>query len=469
MSLSKRKYTPGSRPTGWAGGWDVERMRLAIEWHDRGRFTESWAAAQKVSQWAHVFGAMRQRISPTQRFPRCVEGGSEGIDKVARDEAEALFVGKGRDLGPAFPSLWGTIECLALMGFAWWQSYDVVQQDGTVAPQTELWPPDATWYDVSRRQWVALTQEEGAIDIDPNDPRWTLIADKEEPWRAGAIRAVGIEFVDAAFARNDRSSYSDEHGRPKPIAVLPPDTKVTSNDPAKPAEGDAVYDTLQVLRESEAGAVFAHGTTIEQLEPSAEAVTLFESILNGAAMAVAIAILGTDGTMSKGTGGVYASPMFEGVAEDTVAADVAAVSKGATTVLERFRTRNYAEAETPLVAVIKMPDTKRDARTKSLSERMKAFHETIKAERENGFVITQERVNQIAEALDLEPPTLASTPKGAQSFAYDQENGVITINDRLEELGRPAVPGRGEMTIPAYRAWLAKQSEAPPAQETQSS
>jgi len=416
ISLQQRYRPPGYSRSQWAGGWTVERARLAIEQHDMGRFAESWALAVKVSQWSRVFGALRQRIAPIQRFPRSVDGGTRGLDRVVREEAERLFKGQTGTL-PAFPSFWTTVECLALMGFSWWQSWEVPLADGTRTPQTEFWPPDASWYDMGRQRWYMWTQEEGSVEVQRDDPRWTLIALGEEPWRAGAVRAIGLEYVDAAFARFDRSDLADTHGRPKAYAVMPEGVKVSETvggeAPAKSTEGDLVLDSLRILQESDAGAAFAHGTELGQLAVADGVVGLYKDILESDAEGVAIAILGTDGTVSKGTGGVYSSPMFQGVAENTVASDTEAVSGGATRVLERWRVTNYADARVPLKASIQMPDTNRDARTKSLTERTQAFHAAVKAEKDNGFTITKERVDDLAKSFDIAPPILAATPRGA--------------------------------------------------------
>ncbi len=140
------------------------------------------------------------------------------------------------------------------------------------------------------------------------------------------------------------------------------------------------------------------------------------------------------------------------MAESRVADDVEAIATGATSVLTLWRVRNYPDSKVALVAMIEMPDTERDARTKSISERRQALVAAIESERKAGFTLTQDRVNELAAELDLSAPILpAAPPPGAQSFAYDQENGVITIGERRAELGKPASP-RDHMTIPEYRA-----------------
>jgi hypothetical protein len=442
-------------------------MRRAIESHDHGYFQDSYAASVKVTQWAQVFGALHQRIAPALRLPRAVEGATEGFDGIVRQEAEALFAGNGHDLAPAFPSLGQTIWHRAMMGFSWWQTAYVPSPDGSiVVPKTTIWPVEATMFNQGIKRWFALTREQGLVEIDPADPRWTLVADAEldehgesRPWVDGAIRAVGEEYVEAVFTKDDRADYSDQHGRPKPIGILPSGVKVDS------PEGKAALQVLQTIRESDAGGLFANGTTVEQLEASANTAQLFKDILESNGTGVAIAILGTDGTMNKGTGGVYSSPMFQGVAENRVASDVKAYQRAVNRVLSIWRARNYPNATASMNAVIRMPDTDRDARTKSLSDRLLALHSILKQEKDNGCEVTQARVDELARQLDVPPPVLAiKNPPGAQSFAYDQDNGVITIGERRAELGKPA-SDRDQMTIPQYRAALAVPPASPAAAE----
>ena len=477
LSPSKRYTAPtnyGTSTTTWADDWTVERMRQAIHWHDRGRFKESHAASEKVTQHAIIFGALENRTAPTLRFPRSVKGGTRGLDRRVREEAEVLFVGSGRELGPAFPSLRETLRALAMLGFQWWQTtYEPSPaDDGTVVPVTQAWPAHAIRHELESRRWFATTNEEGEVELVPGDPRWTLIGGDQhdpngKPWLRGAIRAIGREFVDGAFAANDRSEYSDAHGMPKPVGTLPEGValgpKQDADGNAVPSEGDQAFESLQALADSRSGALFPFGMKFEMLAAGVGAAQVFKDILESVAANAAIVFLGTDGTMKAGSGGVYSSPQFGAVAEARVADDVEAIATGCTRILMLWKARNYPAAKVALRAVIEMPDTQRDARTKSISERRVALVAAIEAERKAGFTLTQERVNELAGELDLSPPILpAAPPPGAQSFAYDQENGVITIGERRAELGKPP-SDRDELTIPQYRATFAAPAPGAPA------
>lgn len=413
MLSERQAYTSAWSAGGytWGCGWTVERARRAIELHDnQGCFHESYAASEKVTQWSRIFGALEQRIAPTLRLPRAVEGAMEGLDGLVRKEAEELFVGEERELGSAFPSLAGTVRLHAMMGFCWWQtSWRASPDASTVVPKTEIWPVSATRWDQARRTWVALTQEEGAVDIDPEDPRWTLVADGDRPWLSGAIRPISPEYMEAMFSKDDRADYADQHGRPKPVGILPDGISVEDE------VGQAAQQAMEQFREPEASAIFPHGMNVQQFPPSAEVAALFKDIIEDDAAGVAIALLGTDGTMSKGTGGVYSSPIFSGVAEARVAADVTVVKRAAQQVIARWRARNYPTAATPK-ATIWMPDSDRDMRTKSLAERLLLLHKIIDVEAANGFTVTQGRVNDLAKRLDVPPPTVASMGYRAEAL-----------------------------------------------------
>lgn len=392
-------------------GLTVESARRAIDWHDRGRFVESYAAAEKVTRWSRIFGALDQRIAPVLRLPRAVEGGLEGLDGIVRAEAESFFVGEATELGAAFPSFWGTIWRHAMMGFCWWQTTFVPSPDGsTEIPKTSIFPCEATQYDEGRKTWVAFTVEESAIDIDPEDDRWTLVADGDRPWLSGAIRALCPDYVEAMFTKDDRADLSDTHGRPKPIGVLP--DGVATEAP----EGKAAFETLKIIHESDAGGIFPNGMTVFQLPPSAETAQLMKDILEDDAIGVAITLLGTDGTMSKGTGGVYTAPVFQGVAESRVAADVTVTVRAANRVIERWRRRNYASAKTPR-AVIRMPNTNRDAAAAALAKRLLDLHMIMKVARENGCPLTQEQIAALSRPDQLDVPAPILVPGAAPAPA----------------------------------------------------
>lgn len=402
----------------WVGSWDVATMRSAIDAHDNGYFYYSSAAAVKITQFAPIFGALRQRVEPPLGFQRRVLGGGRGLDRIVRAEIEAQF----GDESDSYPSwLLGDIyKALALMGFCWLQHTYRPSTDGmTLEPRTRPWPTAAVQWIQHRGVYQALTLE-GPIDLVDGDGHWSLVGHGEAPHLNGAIRALGTEFMDGAYARRDRSDYGDRFAHPKPIATLP--DKIAVGSP----EGKETADVVRDLGEPGSGGVFMHGTDVEMLEVAGSvAVSIFDQIFATAWTNVACALLGTDGTLSKGTGGVYASPMFAGVKLEIIRSDVKAEQRAANRghIAPQLEL-NYAGQLTVKPRLdIPLPDPERDARTTALAKRHLDLAAIAKAEREAGFVVDQPRVDELAAALDVAPPTLeAKKAQSADDSSMQAEN-----------------------------------------------
>lgn len=440
----------------WVGAWTIARMRQAIDAHDQGEFYYSSAASVKITQFSPIFGALRQRIEPPVGFPLLVKGGIRGLDRIVRDEVEAQF----SDESDSFPSwLLGDIyKALALMGFVWLQhTYKPSAYGSILEIKTRPWPTSATQWIEHRGIYQALTLE-GPIDLVDGDGHWSLVGHGEAPHLNGAVRCLGTEFVEGGHAKRDRNDFSDRYGHPKPIGILP--EKMAFGDKS----ADATVEAVQGLSEPGSGGVFMHGTEVEMLSvEGATASGIFQQILDSNWTNVACALLGSDGTMSKGTGGVYASPTFAGVKLEIVRSDAKAKDRATNRGhIKPYVGVNYADQVKVMPrSETVIPDPERDARTTALAKRHQDLAAIVKVEREVGFDVGQARVDELAAALDVSPPTLAQTSRGRPSYAYDQENGNLTRNEIREELGRePTKDGMGDMTPPQYKAWVAAQASA---------
>lgn len=446
----------------WTGSWTVAKMREAIDAHDRGFFYYSSAAAVKITQYAPIFGALRQRVEPPLGFQRRVLGGSRGLDRLVREEVERQF----SDESDSYPSwLLGDIyKALALMGFCWLQHVYRPSADGSILEvRTRPWPTSAVQWLEYKGIYQALTLD-GPIDLVDGDGHWSLVGHGEAPHLNGAVRALGTEFVDGGYGRRDRSDFSDKYGHPKPVGILPEGVAVDS------PEGKSVAEAVEGLSEPGSGGVFMHGTAVEMLEAAGgTASTIFQQILDSTWTNVACVLLGTDGTMSKGTGGVYTSPTFAGVKLEIIRSDVKAEQRAANRGhIVPYIAVNYADQVSVKPRLdVPLPDPERDARTTALAKRHLDLAAIAEAERKAGFVVDQPRIDTLAAALDVESPTLATSTRGRASFGYDQEGGALRIDEIREELGRdPRGDDIGKMTVPEYKALLAANAAATEKQAT---
>lgn len=390
-------------------GWTLKRARDAVSMHRQGYFLESSTLAIVLLSFAPVLAAIGQRLAPALALPRKIKCGTRGLSRILGAEVEKqLAPSQGLLPSPYFPpTLWGATGFdLAFSGFSVWQhAYGEPDPDtGIRMCYTRRWPTWAVNYYRYKRQFVALTSE-GPIDIVSGDGKWTIIADSDEPHFLGAIVALPEEVLGGIFDKRAWSAYIDKYGNPKWIGQMPPGTGVRT------PEGDAAFDALATIRGPDGFGIVPNGMNVDIKGLVAGASTVIKDAIESHWQYIAAVILGSDGTMTRGTG-VYSAPIFAGVRRDLVDRDLRAIVRGANGGhVAPWLAFNYAasieEASGWIDPVldIPLPDPDADARIKSYSERVKSFHDIIEKE-SKWFIITQERVDQLAKSLEIDTPVL---------------------------------------------------------------
>lgn len=474
-------YTPGysdrtfqsfSAPIGF-DGFTLPRVRGAISQHRQGLFLESSTLAITVLTFAPILAALAQRMAPALALPRMVKGGTGGLTGYLSADVEAQLAPRaGLSPSPYFPpTLWGA------MGFdLTFMRFSVLQHVvGTADPTTGVmpvytrqWPTWAVQYYRYRKTFVAIT-DAGPIDI-CNDGHFTLVADATEPHYEGAIVALGEEAYDGLATKRARASWIDKYGNPKLVGTMPANVAVNS------PEGRDFFAALATLRGPDGFGALPFNAKLEWQSLVSGQSTALADALGSNLILTAMAILGTDGTVAKGATGVYASPMFEGIARTLVDRDIKAMVRGVNLGhVKTWLDLNYGQtiaAERVMgrwispVLDIPLPDPDADARIKSLAERNKAVVDQVVAERDSGMVVDQDRVDQLCKAYDVAPMRLADVqPAIRLDIAPTDVAKVVTADQILASQGLPPDPDpvRGAMTIPQRDALDAAAANAPPA------
>jgi len=451
-------------------GWDLSRVRNALALHNQGNFVESSSLALKVLCFPPVMAALGQRMAPALALPRHIRAGDRGLSRVLGLAVEAQLTPRdGLYPSSVFPAtLYGSTQFdLAMLGFSVWQhAFGEPDQDTGIRPlYTRRWPTWAVQYYRYRRTYVALTTD-GPVDI-LNDGKFTLVADNEEPHFFGAILALAEEALDGLSTRRARASWIDKYGSPKLIAIMPQGT--APNTP----EGDAMLEALATIRAPEGFGALPHGTEFDAVSIQAGQSTVLNDALASNWQNVAATLLGSDGTMTRGTG-VYSAPIFAGVRRDLVDRDLKGITRGINQGhIGTWLAYNYAQTIAANrgewiqpVLDIPLPDPDADARIKSYADRMKSFHEIIEKERGANFEMTQERVNQLAKSLEIDAPTLAPVDKQVSriELAPTDIAKVVKVSEARASQGLPPIGDeRDDKTIAEMDA-DAKASANPEAQ-----
>jgi len=364
-----------------------------------------------VTGFGPVLAALGQRVAPALSLPRRIRCGTRGMSRILGEEIERQIAPRDGLLpSPYFPpTLFGSISIeLANMGFSVLQHvYGDPDPVTMVRPMfTRRFPTWAVNYYEYRKTFVAQTTE-GPVDIINGDGKFTIIGDSEQPHHFGAIIPIGEEALDGKTTQRARASYIDRFGNPKWIATLPPGISVASD------EGKEYYAALKTIRGPDGFGALPNGSKFEIAGLVASQSDTFGSALASNWQYIAAVYLGSDGTMSKDAG-PYSAPIFKGVRRDHVDRDLSATVRGINCGhiapwLHFNHAQTIAEATGWIDPVldIPLPDPDSDARIKSYGDRMQSFLKVIDEERKAGFDVTQERVNQLARAFEVDPPSLA--------------------------------------------------------------
>jgi phosphopantetheine adenylyltransferase len=226
---------------------------------------------------------------------------------------------------------------------------------------------------------------------------------------------------------------------------MPPGTGVRT------PEGDAAFEAIATIRGPDGFGVAPNGMEVDLKGLVAGASTVIKDALESHWQYIAAVLLGSDGTMTRGTG-VYSAPIFAGVRRDLVDRDLRAQVRGANVGhIAPWLAFNYAAAieEAPgwiaPVLDIPLPDPDADARIKSYSDRVKSFHEIIEKE-SRWFVITQERVEQLAKSLEIEPPSL--NLRAIYKVSAQSQEKITRVDEARKASGMdPLGDDRGELLV----------------------
>lgn len=441
-------------------GFDLERIRRAVTLHRLGNFYESSAMMVALLGFAPVLAALQQAIAQILALPRHVKGGDRGLAKMVAAEVEEMIAPAGGLLPSPYlpPQLWGTMAIyLRMMGFCVLQHVDgdPDPETGIRERYTRIWEPWAVRFQRSPRRWIAITTE-GEVEI-CNDGKFTLVIDENEGHLSGAIVALGPEVLGGKITQEARNGWLDFFGRPKLYATLP--EKIQTSGPA----GLDFEAAVETIYGPDGRGVLPFGSTLSTVALPGVGASQFREALYDTIAMIGMVLIGSNGTLTKE--GVYTAPGYFDVRHDLIARPAAAMVRGINGMIAGYCDINYGEQiarakkagvwKYPVLG-IDLPDPAQDARIASIVTAEKARCEILDMRKASGIETNQDDADKLAEDLKVRTVKLAATPPGASSFAYDQENGVITINQRLEELGKPLdETGRGDMTVPQYRAALA--------------
>ncbi len=239
------------------------------------------------------------------------------------------------------------------------------ERDGKYVPRIKAWHPLYTYFNIMSRTYVVFTMD-GAIDIDPNDPKWALYTPYGyyRGWMRGAVRSVAIPWLVRQFALRDWARYSEVHGLPQKKAKVPAQA---------PAEDKRRFFNAVKRLGSESAFLLPMPSNgqgewdIELLEARDTAWKGFEGLIDRCDKSITLTIRGTNLTTEVKTGTGAATQAHRDEDSDYAEADARKLAEFLRKqILMHYCLYNYGDADlAPLVSFENEleEDKKKDADT----------------------------------------------------------------------------------------------------------
>jgi phage gp29-like protein len=281
---------------------DVATVRSALRDLENGQFTRAAQLVDAMGRDDRIAGVMATRVDALLGQPMqfMVGNGARATDAatMAAGSAEDSF--PQSDLGSLLR--WGLFLNAGVGEILWDRQADRWKIAGIKVwhPQYLRWQDD----DTGGGHYRILTRD-GEVPVTPGTGNWILYTPhgRQRGWMSGLVRQLALPWLMRQWAYRDWARYSEVHGMPIRVGVVPPE--------ADPKEKDEFIRALDNLG-NEATVKVAQGIEgqkfdLKLLEAVANGHEGFQRLIEKTEESISISILGQNMTTSIKGGGSYAA------------------------------------------------------------------------------------------------------------------------------------------------------------------
>ncbi len=410
------------------GTWNIADILAARDAQMSGNFRLPAKLAKAIGTDGSIFTARLARLAPVQSLSVKIEPGKGPKAARIAEEAEALFGDHGIAISSA--TMTSIRQALVDHGVAFGVINSTPRDDGSRVDMTmSAWPMAWVRWDPTRDCYVTQVQE---LDAEPDpgvrlfaagitlpeepivhgDGRWVVFAKSElEPHTLdAALLPAAMIWPRRAFGMRDWAKGSAVHGNAKVVGELPEGDALT-DEAGEPTQQAVAFKTLlaAIASQDSPYGIRPHGAKIDILTNTSGAWEVFAKLTEVAERDAARIYLGTDGVLGAqgGAPGVDISALF-GVASTKIQADLTCIEKAIQSGLIAYWCAvNWGDDKAAPTRRYVFPDPDEDRVKLEFARRNAAFNADVTAYRANGFLVDQERVNDLADRHGVPAPTLA--------------------------------------------------------------
>jgi len=329
--------------------WSTPSVRSAIDNHDIGQFNQSGRLVDAMMRDPRIFACCNTLIYGLMGLPfewRWPDGYEPNRnDKKMLEIANHWFKCVLASATPATFMKWVANMGFSIIGKSWQYDYlsntDEAKTLGKFyLPDIHVFHPSNVYYNTGTKTFWVITYNHGVIEIDPNDERFQIIrhVDSERPWMQGAVRSLGLVWLDKWMTMSDWRSYISLFGNP--LRILTTDREYST--PPEKDIGQFIQDLAMALQYG-APVHLMKEETLDLLQANAANADLFKDKVDECNKEISIVYLGQNLTTDVSSGSYASAKVHDSVRNDYVEAYAATLNKALYILVRQFYLFNFPD------------------------------------------------------------------------------------------------------------------------------
>lgn len=392
--------------------WSPILVRVAIDAHDIGQFRSSGILVDAMLKDPWIFSCCNTLVYGVIGLH---EGWrwEDGYVPTKEDEARLEITNKWWEcfLQSSVPAT--IVKWIANMGFSIvTKAWNLTEtEDGEIyIPDCHVVHPSNVYLEVYSGKYYVITQTHGVVEIDKYDPRIQLIkhVDSERPFMQGAVRSLGMVWIDKITAQAAWRSFLDLFGNPLKVFT-------TDREYSTPPEGD-VEDFKSMLASSLQWGTPIHlmkDETLDLLQADSNSGDAFDKKIAADNKEISLVYLGQNLTTDVSSGSMAAAKVHENVKADYIEAYAKMLNSALYQIVKEFYLFNFGEG-------VEVP--------------MPFFNPAQPVDALNTAKVSSEKAKALKELGDAFSKMVGITYKGKPVM------DMINIDSLLTELGANVLP-----------------------------
>lgn len=443
--------------------WTPSRLKLAERQADGGNFRLATELCDAMLADDRVSGVLNVRAKGLLGLDLTFEPGAG-----RRKRGAVKFLEAQEDWDTAYPveqlgqlNLWGILLGVGVAQNLW----TTRPRTGRVVPVADPWHPRHLRFDTQRAQWFIQTADAGEIQIAPGDGQWILYTPggSKRPTSHGCWRAIARWWLLKHYAQSDWGRHGQNAAGYRVVTEQVPNPNEIADgfETARIANREQLAADIRDLA-GRAGITLPPGFDLKIISQPANNHATFKDQIDASNAGIAIAIAGQNLTSEVKGGSFAAAEALKSVANVLLTADgstlASCIHDQALVFWSEFNLGDRSHAPWPYwdttppadLALIAQTQTNAAAAAQAWQAQLDAA--AMRNPDAKRFDVDIEEMARTFGLPVIERTQVAAVEtKGIELFAYDQENGIATVNEVRAAKGLPPIEG-GDISTTQWKA-----------------